>query len=295
MPRLAEPGESWLVPLADGDRLFLRVHDLPAADKVLVLFHGLGGDIDSNYMHLSARVAADLGWACVRVNMRGAGEGLTLARGIYHSGRSDDMSQVLAAVRTRWPGRTVVLAGFSLSGNVALNLLGGYDGEARPDAAVIFNPALHLRNCSARLSSRAGAVYDFSFVRDLRALLTEKSRAGLWDAKTELPSRLSVALFDDLVTAPAAGFKNGAEYYDVCSSWQRVNRIEVPSVVITAEDDPLVPAEDFRSAKWSSATRVRIERHGGHLGYLTAKGEGGPVKRWLPAALRGAFRELGLL
>lgn len=292
VPRLAETGESWLIPLPDGDRLFARVHEVPAATKILVLFHGLGGDIDSNYIHLCAAVARDLGWTCVRVNLRGAGEGLMLAEGIYHSGRSDDLSRTLAAVRSRWPGKTVVLAGFSLSGNVALNLLAGYDGEERPDAAVIFNPALQLTHASRRLSSPVGAIYDVTFVRDLRALVERKRQAGLWRGPAPLPSRLTVAGFDDLVTAPAAGFRSGSEYYEVCSAWQRVQRIDVPSVVITAEDDPLVPAEDFRSAKWSSATMVRVEKTGGHLGYLAKNGVG--MKRWLPLALRAAFQELKL-
>lgn len=293
VPRLAETGEIWRIPLPDGDRLFARVHDLPSASKILVLFHGLGGDIDSNYMHLSAALAAKLGWSCVRVNLRGAGEGFALAEGLYHSGRSEDVSDVLGAVRARWPGRTVVLAGFSLSGNVVLNLLGGYQGDQRPDAAVVFNPALHLVNCSGRLSARSGTIYDVSFVRDLRALVARKRAAGLWRGPDSLPARLSVARFDDLVTAPAAGFRDAQEYYRVCSAWQRVGRIDVPSVVITAADDPLVPAEDFRTAKWSSATRVRIEPFGGHLGYLMKDGTG--ARRWLPLALEAAFRELSLL
>lgn len=291
--RLSEPGEKWSLPLKDGDCLTARIHGNPAGPAVLAVFHGLGGDIDSKDVHLAAGVGVARGWTVVRVNMRGAGEGYLESRGIYHSGRSADVSEVIQSVRKRFPDRPVVVAGVSLSGNVILNLLAGFDGEDLPDAAVVFNPAIQLANASTRLSQFPGLIYDKAFVKDMRALFHRmQDKQGLLK-EIQLPEKLSVAIFDDLITAPAAGFKDRFEYYRTCSSWQRVDKIQTPTVVVMTEDDPIVPCDDFKTARWSSAVHLHLEKTGGHVGYLQT-GKSGRIERWLPLALAAALDELKL-
>jgi uncharacterized protein len=295
-PKLAESGTSWKIQLADGDHLIARVHEKPSAhmSKTVLLFHGLGGDIDSSYIHRCGLVSLAQGYRVVRVNFRGAGESLTVSKGLYHSGRSADMSDVIAATKKRWPQSKILVAGFSMSGNVLLNLLGGYDGDVQPDLAVVFNPAFHLQHCSEMLRSVQGRLYDVAFVRDLKRMLVDKEsdlekkiflRKKIWRATR-------VADLDELVTAPAAGFKNKEEYYQVCSAYQRVNQIQIPTVVVTASDDPIVPAEDFITAKWSSAVQLHIQQTGGHLGYLQKSA--GPIGsyRWMDQGFCEALQTL---
>lgn len=291
-PVLDEPGERWRVDLGDGDFAVARVHEAPGASTVHLLFHGLGGDIESTYMHRSVAVARRQGATAVRVNLRSAGEGYAEALGLYHSGRSADLAAVVRAARGRWPGACLVASGFSMSGNLVLNLLGRHSGVDLPDAAFVVNPAMNLTETSRRLGDGFNRVYDRRFVRDLMSLLEKKHRAGQPTPPLRRRPR-TLAEFDELVTCRAAGFRTREEYYRECSSMAHVHRVTTPTLVLTAEEDPFVSAEDFRKARWSSSTRVRIERHGGHLGYLQRSGGGRPgYSRWLDVATERAWREL---
>ena len=63
-----------------------------------------------------------LGIRVVRINLRGAGSGFGLARGIYHAGRSDDLRAVVTWLERRVNGSPIALVGFSLGGNLVLKL-----------------------------------------------------------------------------------------------------------------------------------------------------------------------------
>ena len=86
------------VEMPDGDRL-LVLETVPPAGKVArptaVLVHGLAGSADASYVVRVGQRLVGLGIRVVRVNLRGAGAGFGLARGIYHAGRSDDLREVV--------------------------------------------------------------------------------------------------------------------------------------------------------------------------------------------------------
>ena len=113
------------VALPDGDRLVVR-ESVPsgweAPRPTAVLVHGLAGSADASYLVRVGRRLYTLGIRVVRVNLRGAGEGFGLARGIYHAGRSDDLREVVNDLEARNPGSPIALIGFSLGANLVLKL-----------------------------------------------------------------------------------------------------------------------------------------------------------------------------
>ena len=64
-------------------------------------------------------------------------------------------------------------------------------------------------------------------------------------------------------------FRDAADYYHRASSLRVVDRIAVPTLILSAEDDPFVPAEQFRDPVVQANPRVTgaITRHGGHCGF----------------------------
>jgi hypothetical protein len=52
--------------------------------------------------------------------------------------------------------------------------------------------------------------------------------------------------------------------------------IRVPTLVITADDDPFVPVEPFSdlALRGNAAVRVVITRHGGHCGFVARRVDG---------------------
>ena len=74
-----------------------------------------------------------------------------------------------------------------------------------------------------------------------------------------------------MFTAPHFGFKDAADYYYRASAMRVVDRIRVPALVITAEDDPFVPAGSRSATRRSPAIRtitLCISAHGGHCGFV---------------------------
>jgi hypothetical protein len=93
-----------------------------------------------------------------------------------------------------------------------------------------------------------------------------------------MPRRLRE--FDDLYTAPLSGFSGVREYYSRASSAPYLASIRVPTLIITAEDDPVVPVSMFERHPVSSATTLHVTHYGGHLGYVGVAGVD-PDRRWL--------------
>ena len=57
-------------------------------------------------------------------------------------------------------------------------------------------------------------------------------------------------------------------------------RITVPTLVIAAASDPIVPAATFENARLSATTHLHIASCGGHLGFIASAGTD-PDLRWL--------------
>ena len=114
-------------------------------------------------------------------------------------------------------------------------------------------------------------------MKDLKRRLRRKDRArpGHFDL-TKLGDVTTVREFDETFTAPYFGFRNASDYYHRASALRIVDRITVPTLIITAEDDPFVPAEPFRDARVLSNPHIELalSAHGGHCGFVgPASGE----------------------
>jgi predicted alpha/beta-fold hydrolase len=86
--------------------------------------------------------------------------------------------------------------------------------------------------------------------------------------------------FDSLFTAPLSGFVDVHDYYTRASSSPLLGNIAVPTLIITAASDPIVPAVCFERATYSQTTQLLIAPCGGHLGFIAAKNHD-PDLRWL--------------
>jgi len=272
--------------LEDGDQLVLH-DDCPphwsAGDRAALLMHGLAGCYQSGYM---VRIAAKLtvrGVRVFRLDLRGCGAGFGLARWPYHSGRTEDAVAALQFIEQFCPGSPVSMIGFSLSGNIALKLCGelGEVSCAGLSDCLAICPPIDLRACSARLGARRNRLYDRHFVRMLLRQLHEKHRQ-LADAPGADYAHRPRTLFefDDTFTAPICGFGDAENYYHTASSALGLKNIRLPTRIIAAADDPMIPSEVFRTTAASSSVDIRIAEGGGHLGFLARRGDD-PDTRWI--------------
>jgi predicted alpha/beta-fold hydrolase len=274
------PTEERQIELADGDQLV--VHDsLPVAwragGRVAVLVHGLGGSHLSGYMQRVGRTLIRHGLRVVRMDLRGSGRGIGLARRPYHGGCSDDVRAVMEDIARWCPGSPVTLLGFSLGGNIVLKLAGAsFD---RPidnlEGVAALAPPIDFERCADLLASPRNRLYEQFFVRALLRQVSERQRHFPDHGAPPFPRRLTLRSFDDLYTAPRSGFKNAGHYYRCAASLPFLSHIGVPAFILTARDDPFIAIEPFETVKVPSNVRIQIADRGGHLGFLGWDGSRG--------------------
>lgn len=268
------------IVLPDGDQVV--IHDSRPGGwhegaPIVVLVHGLGGSHQSGYMHRMAMRLLPLGVRVIRMDLRGCGRGFALARRTYNAGSSSDVRAVVEVLHRAHPRSPLSLVGFSLGGNVVLKLAGEASERPVPGLARVaaVAPPINLERCSELISLPANRIYELHFIRDLLALVQKRKRYFPELSALRFPRPLTLRQFDDLYTAPQAGFANALDYYRRSASLSLIPQIQQPTLIMTARDDPFVAVESFESLSVPKHIEVQISPRGGHLGFLGWDGAGG--------------------
>lgn len=279
---LASKPEALALP--DGDQLVLLYNE-GLSDYVIYLFHGLTGHASVSYMQRVAKLCVEEGHSVYRVNHRDCGEGRGLARQPYHSGRGEDISEVVALGRRKHPNKQHIVIGFSLSGNALLTLLTGQRGTVLPDYAISVNAPIDLSASLLKLQTGFNRVYDLHFAKGLRRVIDAKYQRGHLAQKPDLSRLRRVNDIDIFYTAPESGFLSAEHYYQTCSTAQHLHKIGIPTVLLTSRDDPFVPHDMYLKAALSKDVHLHIEPVGGHMGYLSRRKTPLGNHRWLDYAV----------
>jgi predicted alpha/beta-fold hydrolase len=269
--------------LPDGDRLVL--HDSRPAnwrrgDPIALLIHGLGGTHASGYMRRVTALLLPHGIRVVRMDMRGCGRGAALSRQTYNGASSRDIRAAAEELGHWSPSSPIIVVGFSLGGNIVLKLAGEAADHRLPglNRVVALAPPIDLVRCAALISSPRNRLYERHFVRNMIIQVRTHQRHFPDLPAVRIPYQATLREFDDLYTAPRGGFADAADYYRRASSLPLVPRIQVPTLILTARDDPFIAVEPFEELRVPSHIEVQISRQGGHLGFLGRDRAGGV--RW---------------
>jgi predicted alpha/beta-fold hydrolase len=276
-PRLPPPVTRYF-DVAPDARVMARCHwrPRPWTHPTLLLLHGLEGSSDAHYMCGIADKAVAAEFNVVRLNQRNCGGTEALSRTLYHSGLTQDPLTVVRELIDVDGLPAIVIAGYSLGGNLTLKLAGEL-GEAPPPAlkaVCAVSPTLDLARCVDALERRENALYELNFMRGLRARMRRKAEMfpQIFDARGIGRVR-TVREFDERYTAPHFGFAGATDYYHRASSIRVVDRIRVPALVITADDDPFVPPDQFLvdEVTGNPAITLAITRGGGHCAFVSER------------------------
>ena len=279
-PRLRPP-EARYFDVADGTRVLAHCHWQPARRErpLLLALHGLEGSSSAHYMRGLAEKAFAQGFSAVLLNQRNCGGTESLCEGLYHSGLTEDPHRVIHELAARDGVPAVVVAGYSLGGNLALKLAGDY-GDAPPRVlrgVSAVSPVVELAACVGSLERRPNVAYQWNFVRGLKARMRRKDRCTPGRFPVERLGEIrTVRRFDEVFTAPHFGFASAEDYYHRASAMRVIDRIRVPALIITAADDPFVPLDPFSRPELTGNPHIQlvVTRHGGHCGFVeTAGGE----------------------
>jgi predicted alpha/beta-fold hydrolase len=274
----------------DGDDLVLDHMDGPARSPRLVLLHGLEGSSRSVYAQGLLAEAGRLGWSGTAINFRScAVDPRRLSRSLpnrrprlYHSGETSDFDFAARTIAAREPAVRLAAAGVSLGGNVLLKWLGENPDQKIVARAAAISTPYDLAAGARHLERGMGRLYVRSLLSTLRekavtAARTHPEAAARIDVERARRAR-TFREFDDAATAPLHGFASAEDYYERSSSIRYLGSIRTPTLCLSAEDDPFVPAEvlDRARAAASPAVRFVITRRGGHAGFVSS----GKARYW---------------
>jgi predicted alpha/beta-fold hydrolase len=253
-----------------------------------------------------------------RMDQRGSGAGRYLAKKTYHSGRSDDVLSVVENIGDLTGRSPLMVCGFSLGANLTLRMLGDRP-EAVPDfvtRAMAICPPVSLIECITRLEQGWSRFYDRYFARTCLRDVLQRARMidgmhlpAAWSVDAaSVRSRLdelgrsaraeftrngwlvysppgSLREFDAQFTAPVAGFDTVEEYYRTCGSLDEVARIRVPTRIVAAVNDPMIPVSQYDRMELSPAVRLHRVPGGGHLGFVVPSSPGMRDGCWIDASV----------
>ncbi len=271
------PGPAWTLemwPTPDDDHLRVHLAVPDDAPAVAVLFHGLEGSVDAPYIAGLARRLRAAGLGVVAMEHRGCGAGpLNRAPRLYHLGVTDDLSLVVHEVARRFSARPVLLAGYSAGANMLAKWLGQCPDDV-PDAvraAAVVSAPFDLTVTGPHLDQVLGGFYTRVFLRTLipKALAKAAQYPGTLDVDRIRAAKTFVA-FDTYATAALHGFDDAAHYWQSVGCGQFLAGIRVPTLLLSAADDPFNPAETLPHdvAARSPALRALFPAQGGHVGFV---------------------------
>ncbi|MGE0704443.1 MAG: YheT family hydrolase, partial [Vicinamibacterales bacterium] len=166
--------------VADENRVLAHCHwqPRPWERPTIIALHGLNGSSAAHYMLGIAAKAYGLGMNVVRLNQRNCGGTEHLSSGLFHSGLTADVKHVIEELSAVDGLPSIVVAGYSLGGNLALKLAGDYGAEApatlKGVAAV--SPINEIGLCVQALERPGNGLYQWNFVRDLKRRMRRKGR-----------------------------------------------------------------------------------------------------------------------
>lgn len=269
LPSRVAPSHRLRVPFVDPQRgeiaLTGRLGPSPTGDELLVAIHGLGGHTGSYYMHRAVSAAERAGIGCLRMNMRGADRG---GADVYHGGLAEDVGTLLSAPELAGAKR-IYLLGYSLGGHLALAYAAS--GRVDPRVAAVASVCAPLDfDAGARaIDAPSGFVYRHHLLRGLK----EVYRAAHARRPLSLPPERVDAIgglreWDRLVVAPRYGFESAEHYYATVSVGPRLAAIDVPTLMVVAEHDPMVKLHTLRSSLANAGkVELALTPYGGHVGF----------------------------
>jgi uncharacterized protein len=282
------PEEHARIALPSGGSLHARVYWQRGAGTrpAILLVHGLGGTSQSRYVVRAAVALNRAGFHVACLDLRGVGEGVTDAPAIYHAGLTEDLRVASDWVAAQAGVSGVTLVGFSMGGHVAVRFAGEVGDRAGPVRGVVaISAPLDLSAVSRSIERLRSLPYHAYVLRNLvknaRAFARLHPQKARFDA-SRLGRLTRIRAYDDAVSAPMHGFASAEDYYRRASAAPFIRGIRIPTLILHAEDDPMVPP--WCARPWLKDAPSAVEQvwsaRGGHVGWFDAVSERAFVETW---------------
>ena len=269
---LLAASEDLIADVGAGVRLLVH-HTPPRGDgngRMAVLLHGWEGSAMATYVLSASDRLWREGYRIVRINLRDHGESHHLNEELFHSCRLDEVAGAVRWAQQSYPDDEMALIGSSLGGNFAMRIAAQARDRGLDIRRVIaICPVLDPEETMHALDN-GSPIYRIYFMRRWRASLRRK--------KAAFPRRFDFSGLDrfrNLEDMTDYFVRHYTEYPDLRTylrgyalTGDRLADLEVPSTMLLAEDDPVIPVSGLERVAKTAALRIETTKFGGHCGFI---------------------------
>jgi len=264
----------------------------PQSDKqakgLVLLLHGWEGSVNSAYVLRTGKFLYENGFSVFRLNYRDHGDTHSLNPGLFYAVLLEEVFNAVRQIADEALNLPFYLIGFSMGGNFALRIARQSTARPIPNLKHIFSisPVLDPEKST-------NAIDEYPL---LRKYFRRKWSRSLQKKQFLFPDLYN---FDDVLKLKTVSemtevmiqrysdFPNSHEYFrHYAVLGDALADLTVPLTIVTAQDDPIIPVEDFYELKLPAQTERIIHPYGGHNGFLEdLSGETwyeGKILEWLP-------------
>eukprot|EP00770_Monocercomonoides_exilis_P010848 MONOS_10795.1-p1 / transcript=MONOS_10795.1 / gene=MONOS_10795 / organism=Monocercomonoides_exilis_PA203 / gene_product=hydrolase-like faamily protein / transcript_product=hydrolase-like faamily protein / location=Mono_scaffold00505:28575-29369(-) / protein_length=265 / sequence_SO=supercontig / SO=protein_coding / is_pseudo=false len=232
-----------------------------------------------------------LGWRTVCVLFRGCCGTKLTTHTIYNGAFTSDLHVALRTISDRFPKAKIALVGYSLGANVIAKYLGERTSKQRP--AIKYKHVTENQPIPKQLICAVSICCPFDLVNSdkiyndklqlflgkplLKYLAKHRDSVKTIEGFEEMEKKFNEAgdfrcrVFDNTFTCKLSGYNTGLEYYADASSARYIDGIQIPTLFISAKNDPIslysgIPLNEIEKNKMTGAI---ITPCGGHLGFFS--------------------------
>ena len=187
----------------------------------------------------------------------------------YHAGRTEDLRDALHELPETLTAHGLLLVGYSLGGNMLLKFLAEYAAAFPILAAASVSAPIDLAAASARFLDARNWIYHKHLLHSMKRECFDGTMAVSSSERQVIMACRSILEFDERVVAPRNGFRDAAHYYWENHARRFLTKIEIPTMLVHALDDPWIPSQAYTSYPWHQNRSLHpiLSKSGGHVGF----------------------------
>ena len=236
----------------------------------VLLIHGWEGSSDSTYIIKTGGYLYDCGFDIIRLNQRDHGDSHALNKGLFRCTLLDEVFGAVQSAAKISPKLPFYVAGFSIGGNFALRIAIKNGKKKIPNLkyVVAVSPVINPYN-STKATDSSLVIRKYFLTKWGKSLIKKQTLfPNLYDFSNIHKFKTIMQMTDEFVEKYTE-HKTSEEYFSKYTiTSDQLKNINVPTALITSEDDPVIPVEDVRKLKGNKYLDIGILPYGGHNGFF---------------------------
>ncbi|PKN76389.1 MAG: hydrolase [Deltaproteobacteria bacterium HGW-Deltaproteobacteria-10] len=260
-----------IITTSSGSRLLSFLTPQANSKGLIILMHGWEGSSSSAYILDAGIYFFNLGFSICRLNLRDHGDSHHLNEDLFHGALIEETFEAISQLAAMAGNSPVYIIGFSLGANFALRIGRKHSQNPIKGLRHIFAISPPLDPYKTTLAIDNGLFfYRKYFLLKWKRSLLNKQR--LFPHKYDFGRLLQAKTCMDLTEAMMPFFPDFPSHRDYFNLYTLDNEFfqnfNLPVNIFIAEDDPVIPLEDFEKLQENKYVQISRQKFGGHCGFL---------------------------